>query len=52
MFDITGKQVIDNVFFNFSANINTSSLYEGMYFVRITDANGAIVTVQKVAVAK
>jgi hypothetical protein len=52
MFDITGKQVIDNVFFNFSANINTSSLYEGMYFVRITNADGAVVKSQKIVVVR
>ncbi len=52
VFDITSKQVISTILFTSSTIINTSSLYEGMYFVRITDANGAIVTVQKVAVAK
>ena len=52
LFDITGKKVMENILFTNTTYINTSSLYQGMYFVRITDANGAVVKMQKVAVVR
>ena len=52
LFDITGKQIMENVSFNSSTIINISSLYEGMYFVRIINADGAVVKTQKVAVVR
>ena len=52
LFDITGKRVMENILFTISTTINTSSLVEGMYFVRITDNNGMVVKMQKVAVVK
>ena len=50
--DALGKTIIASITFNNSATINTSSLSEGMYFVRITDANGVVVKMQKVAVVR
>ena len=52
LFDVNGKQVIENTSFTISTTINTSLLNQGLYFVRITDANGAVVKMQKVAVVK
>ena len=52
VFDITGKQILENILFTSSSTINTSSLYEGLYFVRITNVDSAIVKTQKVAVTK
>ena len=52
LFDITGKKVMENILFTNTTTINTSSLVEGMYFVRITDSNGAVVKVQKVGVVR
>jgi hypothetical protein len=51
LFDVNGKQVIENTSFTNSTTINTSLLNQGLYFVRITDANGAVVKTQKVAVS-
>ncbi len=52
LFDVTGKKVMENILFTNTTNINTSSLYQGMYFVRISDADGAVVKMQKVAVVR
>ena len=52
LFDITGKKVMENILFTNTTTINTSSLNEGMYFVRITDVNGAIIKTQKVTVMR
>jgi len=52
LFDITGKKVMENILFTNTTNINTSSLYQGMYFVRITDADGVLIKTQKVAVVR
>jgi hypothetical protein len=52
LFDITGKQVIKSILFTQTASINIESLSGGIYFVKITDANGLIVKTQKVAVVK
>ncbi len=52
VFDITGKQILENILFTSSSTINTSSLHEGMYFIRITDADGIVVKTQKVAVVR
>jgi len=50
--DALGKTVLEPITFNNSVTINTSSLSEGMYFVRITDANSVVVKMQKVAVVR
>ncbi|MEI6595157.1 MAG: T9SS type A sorting domain-containing protein [Bacteroidota bacterium] len=52
LFDLTGKNVVENFIFTNSTIINTSSLYQGIYFIRITDADGAVVKIQKVAVVR
>jgi hypothetical protein len=52
VFDITGKQILENILFTSSTTINISSLHEGMYFVRITVADGVVVKIQKVAVVR
>ena len=43
---------MENILFTNTTNINTSSLYQGMYFVRITDADGVLIKTQKVAVVR
>jgi len=52
LFDVTGKQVILTILFTNTTNINTSSINEGLYFIRITNAEGGVVKTQKVAVAR
>ena len=52
VFDITGKKVIENILFTNTTTINTSSLVEGMYFLRITNADGAVIKVQKVGMVR
>jgi len=52
LFDITGKQVMESTLFTNNTTINTSSLSEGLYFVRITNANGTVVKTGKVGVVK
>ena len=52
LFDITGKQVLSTLSFTKSANFFTETLSQGLYFARITDANGAVIKTQKVAVVK
>ena len=52
LFDMTCKEVSENITFIQSVNFYTALLSEGMYFVRITDSNGAIVKTQKVVVVK
>ncbi|MEI6596186.1 MAG: T9SS type A sorting domain-containing protein [Bacteroidota bacterium] len=51
-FDITGKQVMENILLTNTTTINTSSLNEGMYFVRITNADGVVIKTQKVAIVR
>ena len=50
LFDMTGKEVLGDIYFTHSTNINTQTLSEGIYFVRITDANGAMVKTQKILI--
>ena len=52
LFDITGKQVLTTLSFTKSANFFTETLSQGLYFARITDANGAVIKTQKVAVVR
>ena len=52
VFDITGKQMMESYSFNTSINMNTSSLNGGIYFIRIADADGVVVKVQKVVVLR
>ena len=52
MFDITGKQVMEDVLFNNTYIINTSSLVEGMYFIRILNTQKQLIIAQKVIVSK
>ncbi len=52
VFDITSKQLLESYSFNTSINMNTSSLNEGMYFVRITNNNGMVVKMQKILVVR
>ena len=52
LFDITGKQIISTILFTNTTSINTSSLNEGIYFVRIINVDGAIIKVQKIAVVR
>ena len=52
LFDITGKQVMENILFTNTTSVNLSPLNEGMYFVRITVADGVVVKIQKVAVVR
>ncbi|MFI5222546.1 MAG: T9SS type A sorting domain-containing protein, partial [Bacteroidia bacterium] len=52
LFDITGNTVTSNYSFTSTATINVSSLSQGIYFLRITDAKGGLVKIQKVAVMK
>jgi len=50
LFDVNGKQVLENIMFIKNTTINLQKLSQGLYFVRITNANGVIVKTQKVAV--
>ena len=52
LFDITGKQVLSTLSFTKSANFFTETLSQGLYFARITDANGAVIKTQKIAVVR
>ena len=52
LFDVTGKKVMENVLIINNTNINTSSLYEGMYFVRIINADGVVLKMQKITVVR
>ncbi|MEI6596417.1 MAG: PKD domain-containing protein, partial [Bacteroidota bacterium] len=52
LFDMTGKEVSGNISFINSAIINTQSLSEGIYFVRITDVKGIVFIVQKVVLVR
>ena len=52
LFDVTGKQIMESILLTNTTNINTSSLNEGMYFVRITNVDGVDVKTQKVAVVR
>lgn len=52
LFDITGKEVSENISFTTSANINTQMIKQGLYFIRITDVSGSILKSQKVAIVK
>jgi len=59
MFDITGKCIFQSAMSNGQQaignkqmTIDVSGLSEGMYFVRITDANGISVKTEKVAVLR
>ena len=52
VFDMTGKEVSENIQFIKSANFFTETLSKGMYFVRISDANGAVLKMQKVAMVR
>lgn len=52
LFDITGKQVMEDVLFSNTYIINTSSLVEGMYFVRILNTQKQLIIAQKVVVSK
>ena len=52
LFDVTGKQVMENILFTNTTTINSSLLYEGMYFVRITNIDGVVIKTQKVTVVR
>ena len=48
LFDFTGKEASERIVFSHSTDINTQLLSEGMYFVKISDANGAVVKTEQV----
>jgi len=50
MFDVTGKCVLKEAISSQQSAISVEELSQGMYFVRITDANGAVVKTQKVQI--
>ncbi|MFI5221801.1 MAG: T9SS type A sorting domain-containing protein, partial [Bacteroidia bacterium] len=52
LFDITGKEMIENISFTNSVTINTQTFSQGIYFLKITDANSGMIKIQKVAVGQ
>ncbi|MFI5220830.1 MAG: T9SS type A sorting domain-containing protein [Bacteroidia bacterium] len=52
LFDITGKQVTGIVSFINSVKINTEGISQGIYFLKITNADFGLVKMQKVMVVK
>jgi hypothetical protein len=52
LFDMTGKEASEPIQFTHSAHINTQDLFEGIYFLKITDENRTFVKTEKVMVLR
>ena len=52
LFDITGKQLTENISFTNSTTINLQELSQGIYFIRITDTNSGSMNIQKVVIER